>query len=604
MKYNYEEVITIIQNTRRFGKLTGYEVSKRMLEQLGNPHKDIPFVHIAGTNGKGSATAFLCEILKQTGKKIGMFTSPHLVTFEERIRISGEYISKEEVTCLGNQLLETQFDVPPTMFDYCLCMAVLYFKEQQCDLMVMETGIGGRFDSTNALGTPLVSVITKIGFDHMAILGNTLEEIAYEKAGIIKKGVPVILQKQDEAAYRVICDYVRKLNAENTELSEIHVIANDKDCENTNQSALNRNCQNTNQLAANRNSQNMNQLAENRNCESINQLTDDKMQNQEVSENGEMPYIGMQNNISEYIIEVSQPIRDYISMLPMKMLGNFQVENAAAAALAAAYILGGAKIEERKLIGQKEFIKTELADMLQTTDRIPSIDRRKTIDEIQNTDTIKNKGKIKNASQIEPERIKATAKQSIKQNDKEIINKKELPHELYMLHPIHREYIKQGIAQAVWKGRMELINKKPFFMVDGAHNPDGVHALAESLKALYPNEKFHFIMAVMADKDYENMIEELIPLAYDFVTVTPEYSRALQAKELAECIAKKGIKATYAEKLRDVIVPLLPSKDNVEDAISLNKDGRDHGKTIAFGSLYFIGEILLVKNILKTNNLS
>ena len=186
MKYNYDEVINIIENTRRFGNLTGYETSKRMLEQLGNPQSGIPFVHVAGTNGKGSTTAFLCKILEQTGKRVGMFTSPHLITFEERIRINGEYIPKEDVVRLGNLLLEMQFIVSPTMFDYCLAMAVLYFKEQSCDIMVMETGIGGRYDSTNALGVPEVAVITKIGFDHMAVLGNTLGEIAGEKAGIIK----------------------------------------------------------------------------------------------------------------------------------------------------------------------------------------------------------------------------------------------------------------------------------------------------------------------------------------------------------------------------------------------------------------------------------
>lgn len=452
MKYNYEEVIHIIQNTRRFGTLTGYEVSKRMLEQLGNPHKDIPFVHIAGTNGKGSTTAFLCEILKQTGRKIGMFTSPHLVTFEERIRINGEYISKEDATRLGNQLLEMEFDVSPTMFDYCLCMAVLYFKEQNCDIMVMETGIGGRFDSTNALGTPLISVITKIGFDHMAILGNTLEEIAYEKAGIIKKGVPVILQKQEESAYRVILDYVQKLNVHDAKERERDII--------------------------------------------------------------------LKNDISEYLIEVSELIRDYVSQFPRKMLGNFQIENAATALLAAVIIF------------------------------------------------------------------------------EKWINRHELP-ECYL------NYIKQGITQAVWKGRMELVNENPFFMIDGAHNPDGVHALAESLKALYPNEKFHFIMAVMADKDYETMIEELIPLAYDFVTVTPEYHRALQAKELAECIAKKGIKASYAQSLEEVIMPLLPKKKEVMELVTEMKrevdvngnvkeaesDNDMRYKTVAFGSLYFIGEI-------------
>ena len=210
--YSYEEVVDIIQNTRRFGNMTGYEVSKRMLEQLGNPQSGIPFVHVAGTNGKGSTTAFLCKILEQTGKKVGMFTSPHLICFEERIRINGVYISQEDVTRLGNLLLDTSFDVSPTMFDYCLVMAVLYFKEQQCDIMVMETGIGGRYDSTNALGVPELAIITKIGFDHTAILGDTLEEIAGEKAGIMKAGCPVVTSEQQPPASEVLLQNFREVN--------------------------------------------------------------------------------------------------------------------------------------------------------------------------------------------------------------------------------------------------------------------------------------------------------------------------------------------------------------------------------------------------------
>jgi dihydrofolate synthase/folylpolyglutamate synthase len=143
------------------------------------------------------------------------------------------------------------------------------------------------------------------------------------------------------------------------------------------------------------------------------------------------------------------------------------------------------------------------------------------------------------------------------------------------------EMIRTGIAQTVWKGRMELVNDHPFFMIDGAHNSHGVHALAESLKSLYPEEKFHFIMGVMADKDYEEMIEELLPLAMDFVTVTPESSRALQSKDLAECIQRKGVYARYADNMEEVVCPLL----------SQGISGETQGKTIAFGSLYFIGAI-------------
>jgi dihydrofolate synthase/folylpolyglutamate synthase len=136
---------------------------------------------------------------------------------------------------------------------------------------------------------------------------------------------------------------------------------------------------------------------------------------------------------------------------------------------------------------------------------------------------------------------------------------------------------------------MEIVNVNPFFMIDGAHNSNGVLALSRSLKALYPDEKFHFIMGVMADKDYEEMIDALLPLAIDFVTVTPESNRALQAKDLAECIQKKGIMASYADDLETVIAPFLTDSQEGEDS---------DPKTIAFGSLYFIGaiEAMLEKN--------
>ena len=160
-------------------------------------------------------------------------------------------------------------------------------------------------------------------------------------------------------------------------------------------------------------------------------------------------------------------------------------------------------------------------------------------------------------------------------------------------------YIREGISHAFWKGRMEIVNENPFFMIDGAHNSHGVWALRESLKELYPDEKFHFIMGVMADKDYEEMIEALLPLAIDFITVTPESNRALQSKDLAECIQKKGIKARYAENMETIIRPLLPQKNTVEDVTTISKNsGETHiylpyseHKIVAFGSLYFIGAI-------------
>lgn len=145
----YEEVVDQINQIRRFGNLAGVEVAGRMLKALGSPQAGIPLIHIAGTNGKGSVSAFLCAILREAGLRVGMFTSPHLVDFRERIQINGEMISKEDTQRIGVQLLAMDFGVQPTMFDVTLAMAILYFKEQRCDVMILETGLGGRLDATN-----------------------------------------------------------------------------------------------------------------------------------------------------------------------------------------------------------------------------------------------------------------------------------------------------------------------------------------------------------------------------------------------------------------------------------------------------------------------
>lgn len=392
--YNYQEVIDKIENSRRFGNLPGVEVTKRMLATLGNPQDGLAFIHVAGTNGKGSTCAFLTNILAKAGLKCGCFTSPHLIHFEERITVDQQMIPKEVVTRLGNELLSIDFGVTPTMFDYCLVMAVLYFKECGCNVAVMETGLGGRLDSTNALGNPMVAVITRIGYDHMAILGNTLTEIASEKAGILKENVPAIFAPQEDEALAVLRKHPGTL--------------------------------------------------------------------------------------------VSSEDMEKVAFMKPGLMGEYQLENGAAAMLAAQKFLSRIGFDE------------ERADAA----------------------------------------------------------------------------IEAGIHTAIWKGRMEILSREPYLMVDGAHNSNGIHALKTSLMKLYPDEKFHFVMGVMADKDYEKMIEELLSLAIDFVTVTPESSRALQAESLAEKIRSQGIPAR--------------SMASVADVLTLPRVGE---KTIALGSLYFIGEL-------------
>lgn len=403
----YEEVIRQIENTHRFGNLPGVEVMEHVLKQLAGINGKLPFVHIAGTNGKGSVCAFMTEIFRKSGLKAGAFISPHVVVFEERISVNGQMISREDVARLGNKLLDTDFGVNLTMFDYCLAMALMYFTEQDCDIMVIETGLGGRLDSTNAIGLPLATVITKIGYDHVAILGDKLEDIAREKAGIIKTGSHVFSEQQEEEAEAVIRDAADKCQVQLTFVTKEEIEA--------------------------------------------------------------------------------------ASKYNLSLLGVHQWENAAVAKLAAEYVL-------------EKFINVAVTDG--------------------------NK---------------------LKKNEPEIIS---------------------ALRETVWQGRMEILSQKPFFMVDGAHNGHGVLALRDSLKTLYPCEKFHMIMAVMADKDYKAMVEELLPYAEDFVAVNMDNARALQAKDLAEFINSWGVKADCV--------------DSVEEAL---KTLRADTKNLAFGSLYFIGEI-------------
>lgn len=398
MMMTYEEVIYQIENAHRFGNLPGVEVTEHVLKQLNQINGKLPFVHVAGTNGKGSVCAFITQALKDNGLKVGTFISPHVVVFEERIEINGQMISREDVTRIGSILLDTDFGVTLTMFDYCLAMALIYFAEQNCDIAVIETGLGGKLDSTNAIGVPIATVITKIGYDHVAILGDNLEDIAREKAGIIKNGSRLFVETQETEAEKIIKETAGECGV-------------------------------------------------------------------------------------EAVFVTKQQIEE-MSKLQLKLLGVHQWENAAVAKLASEHVLAklGVNYDEEK--------------------------------------------------------------------------------------------IKKSLQKTLWPGRMEVLSEEPFFMVDGAHNGHGVSALRKSLETLYPSEKFHMIMAVMADKDYKEMVRELLPLAKDFVTVTADSNRALQAKDLAEFINENGVVANCVESVNEALETL--STDI---------------KNLAFGSLYFIGEI-------------
>jgi len=215
---NYQQALEYIHGTMRFGSQLGLDRIRDLLERLGNPHHEFKSVHVAGTNGKGSVCSMITSVLSEQGYKVGMFISPYLEDFTERIQISGKQIPEEDLARI-TELVKGKVDEMvkegkghPTEFELITAIGFVYFAEQKVDAAVVEVGLGGRFDATNVVN-PVLSVITSISFDHMDVLGDTLAKIAFEKAGIIKAGKPVVSYPQHPEAARVLEEVAGKQEA-------------------------------------------------------------------------------------------------------------------------------------------------------------------------------------------------------------------------------------------------------------------------------------------------------------------------------------------------------------------------------------------------------
>src|SRR5664280_237929 len=226
----YSDAIQFLYSLRLFGAKLGLEKTFKLAALAGDPQNPLRFIHVAGTNGKGSTCAMLESIYRAAGLRVGLFTSPHLVGFAERIQVNRRFIGESDVVRLVAELRELSFkfggpaasgpaeagdpgqDLHPTFFEFITVMALRYFAEQKCDLVVWETGLGGRLDATNIV-TPLASVITNIGIEHSEWLGDTYEKIAAEKAGIIKPGVPLVTAAEPGKGLEVIAAAARERRA-------------------------------------------------------------------------------------------------------------------------------------------------------------------------------------------------------------------------------------------------------------------------------------------------------------------------------------------------------------------------------------------------------
>lgn len=208
---NYHQSLDYLYGLQRFGIKLGLKNIQALLDRLGNPDRSYGIIHVAGTNGKGSVSSSLAEVLKQAGYRVGLYTSPHLHSFTERIRINGVAIEEAEVAALTDIIRDCSEEIPATFFEFTTALALLHFKRQEVDFVVLEVGMGGRLDATNAVN-PVLSVITSICRDHSEYLGEDLREIAAEKAGIIKEGVPLIIGRQTSEVLEVLLAKANKKN--------------------------------------------------------------------------------------------------------------------------------------------------------------------------------------------------------------------------------------------------------------------------------------------------------------------------------------------------------------------------------------------------------
>ena len=209
---DYQEAWKFLDNLQFFKIKLGLESMNGFLDSVGHPQRQLKFIHVAGTNGKGSVSATLLAVLARAGYRVGLYTSPHLSSVRERFRINDTFISEEEFAAMATKIRDVLGDRQITYFEFTTAIAMLWFAQSEVDVAILEVGMGGRLDATNVV-VPLVSVITNVSMDHEAYLGNTLAEVAFEKAGVIKPGVPVVSAVAADASRTVVEDACRERGA-------------------------------------------------------------------------------------------------------------------------------------------------------------------------------------------------------------------------------------------------------------------------------------------------------------------------------------------------------------------------------------------------------
>jgi dihydrofolate synthase / folylpolyglutamate synthase len=426
MSFSYKDAHSYLDTLLVFGIKLGLRNMEVLCRLLGEPEKSLKFIHVAGTNGKGSSCTMLAAGLKNSGLTVGFYSSPFLCNFTERWRVNGEEVTEVEVAAAIEQVVEVEellvakIGDKPTYFEVLTAAALLIFKERKVDIVVWETGMGGRLDATNVV-RPLVSLITNISLDHTQYLGDTIEAVAQEKAGIIKGGVPLVVGDVCASARGIFDESVAKKNSQ-AFFSGVDFFVED---------------------------------------------------------------LGLVKSNGLLTRSVNYKSSDHDLDLSLSMAGKYQVQN----------------------VGP-------VLRVLEMTSKIFDVDF---------------------------------------------------------------DLACRGVERAVWPGRFELKSKN--LILDGAHNVEAILVLLDSLKELYPRLKFNFICGILADKDWQRILDLLQPVAQSFYMVAIDNVRSSQPKLLEKYALSRG--------------GLVSGVGSAREALS----GRDEGVvTVVLGSLYLIGEALTILN--------
>ena len=558
------DAIEYINTPRWLTSRLGLERIRELLDRLGRPQDRLKFVHVAGTNGKGSTCAFTASILAEAGFKTGLFTSPYVETFHERIRVNGRNISDEDLTAATLRVrecaeaMEAEGGEHPTEFELMTAVALVHFAHVGCDIVVLEVGLGGRLDSTNVIAAPEVAAIVSIALDHTNLLGNTLSEIAHEKAGIVKEGSTVVSWPQEPSAMEVVEDAARragdKLVVPDFSLLSVGKVTRGAallTCGTALEHEGHTPCSGSPRCAAELRAEHAPHAQE----------------LQAGAEGGST-------------CEAGDPAREAPCSNSPRFAAELRAEHAAptqklqaSSSIDAGF--GGRMpraVPHEPNVPSGTFVRAQDCLSMAYAHRTPMSQVESAVPMRQ----FSYRGR-EYATRLLGSYQPSNAAMAI-----------EIAGALRERGwKIPDEAIARGIAETRWPARFEVLDQPagmPTVVIDGGHNPQGAGVLVDSLRDVFPDKRPVFLVGILADKDYRSMLRAVAPLASAFVCVTPPNPRALDAADLAEAIRK-----TCGELGARATIEVAGDFDDAASAA--RKIAGSEGLICAFGSLYSIADV-------------